>query len=338
MYASVQSIKEYLFVAEQLGIDIEKVIEQVGLNRFLFEDGQATIDADVLIKLLQMIIPLSQDPTFGLTQATYVQANSFQTLGYLALNSSNTKETMDLVIQYEGGWGTTGKTFYEELGNEVFVSWHCNIEDALVARHMVENVLASWRLYSKSFVNLDEAPKRVWFSHGEPGDLLSLQKYQQIFNCPVLFNQPRSGLWVSKEQWLMPLPQANQAMLSVLEKHAASQVRKFSEQQLQDKPYSEQICRLLRLMIGHSIPQKRQIARQLGVSERTLQRMLKREGTQYQQLLAQVRLELAIEYLRYSDFDTAQIAQKTGFSEVRSFYRFLKQQTGKTATQIRLGK
>ena len=335
MYTSVQTIKEYLHTAAQLGVDTQQVMAQLGLSADSLSDGQETISADILIDMLKLLIPLSGDPMFGLTQATQIQANSFQILGYLALNSSNTKETMELVIQYEQAWGTTGRTFIEEQGNDIFVGWQCFVDEPLVSKHMVENVLASWRLYSKSFVNLDEAPTKVWFAHSGPEDLLSLDKYQQIFNSPVQFNQAKSGIWVTQEQWLRPLPQANQSMLAVLEEHAAAHVKKMASRQSQGKPVSDKVSRLLRLMLGHTVPQKRQIARQLGVSERTLQRLLSAEGTQYQAVLADVRLELAMEYLTNSNHDTAHIAQQTGFTEVRSFYRFIKQRTGKTATDIR---
>ena len=335
MYTSVQAIKEYLNTAEQLGVDVHAVMAELGLSAGSLSDGQGTINADILIKMLKRLIPLSGDPLFGLTQSTQIQANSFQILGYLALNSSNTKETMELVVQYEQAWGTTGRTFIEDHGSDVFVGWRCFVDDPLVSRHMVENVLASWRLYSKSFVNLDEAPQQVWFAHQGPDDLLSLDKYQQIFNSPVRFNQAKSGIWVTREQWLRPLPQANQSMLAVLEEHAAAHVKKVASRQVQGGPNSDKVIRLLRLMLGHTVPQKRQIARQLGVSERTLQRLLNAEGTQYQKLLADVRLEIAMEYLKNSAHDTGFIAQQAGFSEVRSFYRFIKQSTGKTATDIR---
>lgn len=335
MYTSVQSIKDYLQAAEQQGVSTTELLKELGLSAEALSDGQATIHADVLVKLLQTVIPLSGNPLFGLTQATNIQANSFQILGYLALNSSNIKETMELVIEYEEASGTIGKTFIEEHGTEVFIGWECFISEPLVARNVVENVLASWRLYSKNFVNLDEAPQRVWFTHAAPANLSEIDTYNKIFEAQVHFGQTKNGIWITREQWLRPLPQANQAMLSVLEEHAAAHVKKLSMQCRDDKPTSDKVGRLLRLMLPHTVPQKRQIARQLGVSERTLQRMLAKEGTQYQVLLAHERLAIAKEFLGDPSCGTEYIAQQTGFSEVRSFYRFIKQMTGKTAMQLR---
>ena len=74
------------------------------------------------------------------------------------------------------------------------------------------------------------------------------------------------------------------------------------------------------------------------MSSRTLQRKLGAEGTQYQTVLNEVRLELAMYYLENTSLSLDQIAHELGYVESRSFYRSFKQWTGRTAGSYRTEK
>jgi AraC-like DNA-binding protein len=63
------------------------------------------------------------------------------------------------------------------------------------------------------------------------------------------------------------------------------------------------------------------IARQLGMSERTLQRRLAEEGASYQELLEEVRKAAAGRYLEESPLAIGEIAYLLGYSEPAAFHR-----------------
>ena len=63
------------------------------------------------------------------------------------------------------------------------------------------------------------------------------------------------------------------------------------------------------------------VARLLCLGARTLRRRLQELGTGYQQILDEVRRELAIEYLRTTSLTVQEIAELLGYSEVTNFRR-----------------
>jgi len=63
------------------------------------------------------------------------------------------------------------------------------------------------------------------------------------------------------------------------------------------------------------------IAGQLAINERTLQRRLETQNRQFNQLLDQIRVNRAQEYLRFSSLPMTEIAPLLGYSELRSFTR-----------------
>src|SRR5262249_980547 len=77
------------------------------------------------------------------------------------------------------------------------------------------------------------------------------------------------------------------------------------------------------------------IARRLGTSGRSLQRGLLAESTSFQELVSEVRCQLAIGHLQYGRMTTAEIAFALGFSEPSAFQRAFRRWTGKTPLAFR---
>ena len=63
------------------------------------------------------------------------------------------------------------------------------------------------------------------------------------------------------------------------------------------------------------------VARRLCLGARTLRRRLQELDTGYQQILDEVKRELAIEYLRTTSLTVQEIAELLGYSEVTNFRR-----------------
>ena len=89
-------------------------------------------------------------------------------------------------------------------------------------------------------------------------------------------------------------------------------------------------------MLKQQSPSSQIIAEKLGMSSRTLQRKLGEEGTHYQDVLNELRLELALYFLKNTALSLDSIAYELGYAEARSFYRSFKQWTGLTAGSYRV--
>lgn len=77
------------------------------------------------------------------------------------------------------------------------------------------------------------------------------------------------------------------------------------------------------------------VTRHLAVSNRTLQRQLKLEGTSFQEILATTRETLARHYLGNSTMRIAEIAYLLGYDDTNSFYRAFRTWTGTTPDALR---
>lgn len=82
-------------------------------------------------------------------------------------------------------------------------------------------------------------------------------------------------------------------------------------------------------------PTLNEMAKDLYMSNRTLIRKLKAQGTSYQMLLDDVRQELAVWYLRHSDMSVERIAERLGYRDTTNFSRTCKRWFGLTPRAIR---
>ena len=82
-------------------------------------------------------------------------------------------------------------------------------------------------------------------------------------------------------------------------------------------------------------PNQQQIAQALHVSNRTLQRKLKNEGTSFMDLLQDTRLQLARKYLSHPNRSIVETAYMLGFSEPSTFSRAFKRWTGVAPADFR---
>ena len=77
------------------------------------------------------------------------------------------------------------------------------------------------------------------------------------------------------------------------------------------------------------------IARSLGMSERTLARRLSDEGSNFTEILQQLRRDLAVRFLDDRKLHASKIAWLLGFHEVSAFTHACKRWTGKTPREMR---
>jgi AraC-like DNA-binding protein len=96
-----------------------------------------------------------------------------------------------------------------------------------------------------------------------------------------------------------------------------------------------QVRRKLLACFPAGVPTQATVARALGMSSRTLHRRLADAATSFEKLLDDTRRELAVEYLRRSDYSVGEVAYLLGFAETSSFNRAFRRWTGRSPSEFR---
>ncbi|AIQ54371.1 helix-turn-helix transcriptional regulator [Paenibacillus sp. FSL R7-0331] len=170
--------------------------------------------------------------------------------------------------------------------------------------------------------------RAVEFSHPAV-DVAALEAY---FGCIVQTGTGRNRLILRRSDLDLPFTTYNEELLAIL---TPALDRTLNEQQ-GSPTVAETVKWIIRrsLMGGHYDIQA--VARELNMSDRTLQRRLREEGASFKQLLTQARHEQAREYLSDPSLEIKEVACLVGYEDQNSFYRAFRIWEGATPARWRL--
>ncbi|MCR9130070.1 MAG: AraC family transcriptional regulator [Alphaproteobacteria bacterium] len=173
-------------------------------------------------------------------------------------------------------------------------------------------------------------PDAVFFKHAPRGPVAA---YEAHFGCPVNFEAERDALLVSEAMMATPNKLGDETIVRFFDRHLEEELAGLADDSALDKQVRLAVARSL----SDGIPTVSDIAAELAVSARTLQRRLSDQGHTFQGLVDTARRELAQQLLRDTDYSLAEIAFLTGFSEQSGFTRAFKRWSGQTPRSYRIG-
>jgi AraC-like DNA-binding protein len=91
----------------------------------------------------------------------------------------------------------------------------------------------------------------------------------------------------------------------------------------------------LQKLLPHGKANRQTVARALGMSERTPARKLAGEGTNYDELVDQLRRSLAFQYIKARSISVSQIAWLLGYEGSTSFSHAFARWTGRSPSAVR---
>jgi AraC-like DNA-binding protein len=169
--------------------------------------------------------------------------------------------------------------------------------------------------------------RRVELNRPE-GDTAAHEAY---FGCPVRFGAARSRLVLDCADLERPFLSYNAELLEIL---SPALERAVADHQA-SHTVSGRVKWIMKRRLATNRPDVGGIARELALSERTLQRRLADEGTRFQDVLTEARRELAHEYLANGQLDMGDVAFLLGFDDQNSFFRAFRQWEGETPARWR---
>jgi AraC-like DNA-binding protein len=155
--------------------------------------------------------------------------------------------------------------------------------------------------------------------------------YQKYFDCPIRFGAQRSVLILKPADLDRPFPGHNQELLDILTPALASAL---GELQVRSS-IKEQVKVVLKRSLASGRPELSDVARDLGLSDRTLQRRITEEGTSFRDLLIETRQELGRQLLSDPSAEIDEVACLLGYQDASSFYRAFRYWEGVTPNRWR---
>jgi AraC-like DNA-binding protein len=325
--SSVVHVRTLLRALEDTGVDTAELCRACGLDPSILEDASGQIPRSLLLQLWRQAERHLPDPHLGLHLGERVQPRAANVVTYLTMSSRTLREGLERLIRYQRILGEGSRLQLTDEGDRTFIRIEFGSRELPATRDEIEYWAVVLLKYGRWIFGVDLALPEVCFSHPAPEDS---SEHERIFGCRPRFGAAESGLWLAS------------ADLDRLSLHANPEIARAHEQFAQEYLAGLEDCSVTRqlrerLMAGlETGPVALETAaRDLHIGVRTLQRRLRNEGTNYREVVDQLRRDVVLRQLRKTDASIEEITWLAGFSELSPFYRAFRRWTGKTPSQYR---
>jgi len=322
------TIRAMLEGMRALRLDTHRILRRSGLCDFdLVGEGERIPDS-AYEKMWREVRRVARDDAVGAAIGAAVPIGMFGVVDYLAASASTLGESMTSTRDFTHL--TSDSSFWEvDRGSEGelaarFVNVVAGEEDDIGDEFAMGLLLGRMNAWAYAPVNVVE----VQLTRRRPAALL-----EQRFSGRVSYGHAASQFVLGSGATELPLKPADphlhatlRALLHEAGKDLGSRTRTAAS-----------VRRCARQLLFQAIaPAAQTVSRRLGLSKRTLQRQLMSEGTSFEQVLDELRRDIAQQRLRVqSGPSILQVALEVGFADERSLARAFHRWTGMSPRQWR---
>ncbi|MFZ5722240.1 MAG: helix-turn-helix domain-containing protein [Pseudomonadota bacterium] len=265
----------------------------------------------------------------GLAIGALVQPRHVGVMGYLVLASNTLGEALLAYQHYERLFYGVDVAEVSLDAREVEIRWRAadSIGDLLGDSVGIAALIA----FLRRQVDNPPPPSAISFVYPAPDDATERAAYDAFFGCPVVFGDTHTRVRFPLAYLSIPMPHSDPGLRALLDRQAQALLAAMPDSDAFDRALQQIMLRRFR----DGAPTLPQMAKELHVSVRTLQRRLDTRGLSWQQLLDRTREQLARQYLADRSLSLGDIALLLGFSEQSAFTRAFRRWTGETPARLR---
>jgi AraC-like DNA-binding protein len=328
---SPQKIAAVVSELADQGVAASEALEGTGLAEADLRSAETRISYRQFDTAFRNALQLTRDPTIAFRAGQRMHITAHGIYGYALLSSPTYADAVAFSARYFRVLGPLTDpvfTYGDDFITYTFEPVHWPDPTHPIYRFVVEFALSMHLTAAVDVAGGTFRFSRIGLAYPAPAHA---QAYEKLFGCPVDFEQ-RSNALHYDAAWLKrpatfgdPISNATAREMCdrlLSEVNAAGGV-------------SADIRRALMAQPG-LFPNIEVMAERLSMHPRTLRRRLEAENTSYRDLLAEVRVRLAIEYLRQTRMTNEDIASRLGYSDAANFRHAFARWTGKSPSDFRL--
>jgi len=314
---------------ESYGLDSHELFSRSNIDLAAIQTNpEVRIPVKQMAELWKLAVKESNDECIALRLNKFYQPNTYSAVGLAFASSRNIMEGLEHCMRYFKMTTDVSKQSIEKVDDNALLHIEIPPENEPVAEEAIEAFMSTLISLCRLMGDVDFSPLEVHFKHDKT---TRCAEYETFFNCPVLFNQPEHKIVCSIADLERPHMFANPGLRKSLEEWIEEHLKQFSQALISTKVKAY----ILEYMPKGDI-ELENIARFLNLGLRTLQRKLKAESRNFNELLDECRHHMAIKLLSEQRVPLIEISFMLGFSDQSGFTRAFKRWTDTSPKNYRI--
>lgn len=318
-------------VASQRGVDVGGMLERARIDRAMLDDPAARISLRQQCRIQELASRMAGDSGISLQVARRLRLTAYGIAGYALLCSATLQELIGIAESYSPLLNLKFSLVTSVAAGRARIELVDKFEmDDATRRACAAFELAKLFVLLRDVCGTDFGVQSAQCGGADPEQC---QELAVLFECPVGSSSSRIELVLDASLLARPLPRRHastrEACTRVCDGLMASLAAQYDlERRIKD----------IMLRATGRPPTLPELANRLCVSQRTLRRRLVALDTSYNQILEDVRKELAVRYLTSTQYTTETIAELIGYSEAANFRHAFKRWTGTSPREFRVSR
>jgi AraC-like DNA-binding protein len=310
-------------------LDPLPLFERFGITETLLAEPHARISIPRFMRLGNAAIRYTKNPAIGLSMGSHSQLSHLGLAGMTAQCAPDLASAFEVLVKYERltSQNYRGHSSFDAPALRFYSIAPYNMFNLFV----VDSALSARALAGKQLTSGLAQLREVHIEFPPP---TYAARYEALFKCPVLFSQQHNQLVWEPRSLQLPLTQSApghcQHLLDLCDQRLHELTR--------HRGLRERVESIVAPQLHQQLPSLMQVARELGLPSWTLRRRLQQEDhTRFQDIIDDMRCELAVSYIRDTELALGEIAFLLGFSSPEAFQRAFKRWTGSAPGGYRRG-
>jgi len=301
------------------GVERAEFLREAGLRPGDIEPN-ARISRSSNRRLWEAAIRRTRDPAFGIHLAAYAQPGAMGLAEYVARTAKNLVEAGQQYARLVRMTHDSVLFEVEEVGDRVrFI--HRMADGQRQPPEVVDFLAGRLTVIEREITGEPAGIRAVHLSRPRPENPL---EWQRFFRARLEFDAESIRLEVDAEQAYAPLPRADPRLHQLLRRQAEAALAELPS----IDSFASHARAVLRETLATASGRADEVARRLGISERSLRRRLAASGMSHSALLDNVRQQLAFELETRRVGTQLEIAIELGYASAAAYRRAFRRWTG----------
>ena len=320
-------IRSLAATLSDMGFDPGRLLAGLGVTMDDLADPACRVSfrqgREVILRAMRM----AKGRALGLETGFREKITSVGIVGYAMLTAPDVGEAVRLGLELQKDTGSMLEFDMRSSDRGVAVTATSRFNDPDIYVFLIEEAFASFMGIGLALAGEEFKPLRVEFTYPAPPHA---DEYARVFGSDIRFGAIENAFVFDPVLSARPLATADPfGHRQLLEFLAFNRARSREAAEV-----IESVERVLRPRLGgHQAIAK--VARELGMSERTLRRRLAESGVSFQGVLDGLKKNRALELLANPQMSVEQIAFAVGFTDPHNFRRAFRRWTGSTPGTLR---